>query len=96
MGSYMAGCVTRLLKAYYRAMLIDKSAPSSLIPLPLKFLILHAENGAVCAPAGAAASLLTLAVEGGISPHKAPVISLPLDGGSCSGLHIHTHKHIDS
>lgn len=33
------------------------------------------------------ACLLTLAVTGGISPEKALVISLPLDGGSCSGLH---------
>lgn len=31
--------------------------------------------------------LLTLAVTGGISPQKALVISLPLDGVSCSGLH---------
>lgn len=37
-----------------------------------------------------ASSLLTLAMTGGISPQKALVISLPLDGGSCAGLLMHT------
>lgn len=31
---------------------------------------------------------------GGISPQKALVISLPLDGGSCSGLHTRIYIYI--